>query len=454
MAMIICPECKKDISDKSEVCVNCGYPIAKMQNGVVIEETDSLEKKKLNKKLLGGIVAAISVAGIILTVIIILIINMNNPVNKYISYIEKGNFDSAKQIYSDEIDNSEDKKEELSTKIKSKLNDIVEAFQNQEKDYDDARNEILVYDNIELVKYDVSGSLSKIRQEYETRLKKEVDDIKASYFEGKLEYEGVINKLNKIKEAGLISVYISDAEKLIKTDKDSYEAYEAGENYYKNKEYEKALEEYVKVDSNNSKYEDAKTKIAEVKNTYEQQVISEVKALESSNIGEALSKVNKAIRLIGETQKLSDLKKDYTKRIEDEKARKEAERIENLKNNQAIVVLGTSVDGPGFLNGNDVYVTVKNQSSKYVKEYTVCMLIFDKNGFPLVPQYNSNNIEYGRDVKTLAPGEVYGQNSYWTVFCAEKMYVKACVISAEYQDGSSWTNEYYSYWLAQNRDKY
>jgi predicted amidophosphoribosyltransferase len=27
MALINCPECKKEISDKAEACPNCGYPI-------------------------------------------------------------------------------------------------------------------------------------------------------------------------------------------------------------------------------------------------------------------------------------------------------------------------------------------------------------------------------------------------------------------------------------------
>ena len=28
MAMIVCPECGKDISDKAEKCIYCGYPLA------------------------------------------------------------------------------------------------------------------------------------------------------------------------------------------------------------------------------------------------------------------------------------------------------------------------------------------------------------------------------------------------------------------------------------------
>ncbi len=30
MALIKCPECNKEISDKSEVCIHCGYPLKKM----------------------------------------------------------------------------------------------------------------------------------------------------------------------------------------------------------------------------------------------------------------------------------------------------------------------------------------------------------------------------------------------------------------------------------------
>ena len=42
MALIKCPECGKEISDKSDVCIHCGYPIKtkiinKEKNCVVLE---------------------------------------------------------------------------------------------------------------------------------------------------------------------------------------------------------------------------------------------------------------------------------------------------------------------------------------------------------------------------------------------------------------------------------
>ena len=32
MALIACPECKREVSDVATVCPNCGYPIEKMLN--------------------------------------------------------------------------------------------------------------------------------------------------------------------------------------------------------------------------------------------------------------------------------------------------------------------------------------------------------------------------------------------------------------------------------------
>lgn len=31
MALINCPECKKEISDRSDICIHCGYPIARLK---------------------------------------------------------------------------------------------------------------------------------------------------------------------------------------------------------------------------------------------------------------------------------------------------------------------------------------------------------------------------------------------------------------------------------------
>lgn len=52
MALITCPECGKEVSDKSEVCIHCGFPIINTKcniNGVVYDFKDELPIALLEK---------------------------------------------------------------------------------------------------------------------------------------------------------------------------------------------------------------------------------------------------------------------------------------------------------------------------------------------------------------------------------------------------------------------
>lgn len=52
MALIICPECGKEISDKSEVCIHCGYPLINTKcniNGVIYDFKEELPIALLEK---------------------------------------------------------------------------------------------------------------------------------------------------------------------------------------------------------------------------------------------------------------------------------------------------------------------------------------------------------------------------------------------------------------------
>ncbi|MDF2610825.1 MAG: Double zinc ribbon [Lachnospiraceae bacterium] len=44
MAIIECPECKKEVSNKAKVCPNCGYPILDYVNEVKEQENVNLDK--------------------------------------------------------------------------------------------------------------------------------------------------------------------------------------------------------------------------------------------------------------------------------------------------------------------------------------------------------------------------------------------------------------------------
>lgn len=60
MAIIKCPECEKEISDKAETCPNCGYPIAKSNTHITTNDNS----KKSNAKIV-KVIAGIVVVGII-----------------------------------------------------------------------------------------------------------------------------------------------------------------------------------------------------------------------------------------------------------------------------------------------------------------------------------------------------------------------------------------------------
>ena len=47
MALIKCPECKREVSDKAEACIHCGYPIAKLRgcNNIIKESASSSSYK-------------------------------------------------------------------------------------------------------------------------------------------------------------------------------------------------------------------------------------------------------------------------------------------------------------------------------------------------------------------------------------------------------------------------
>lgn len=44
MALIKCPECGKEISDMSETCIHCGYPLKKEKKAVVVVNGREIEK--------------------------------------------------------------------------------------------------------------------------------------------------------------------------------------------------------------------------------------------------------------------------------------------------------------------------------------------------------------------------------------------------------------------------
>ena len=51
MALIKCPECGKEISDKAKICIGCGYPIELLKrSSECVTANDEKEKTFVNKE--------------------------------------------------------------------------------------------------------------------------------------------------------------------------------------------------------------------------------------------------------------------------------------------------------------------------------------------------------------------------------------------------------------------
>jgi hypothetical protein len=131
------------------------------------------------------------------------------------------------------------------------------------------------------------------------------------------------------------------------------------------------------------------------------------------------------------------------------------EEIEKLKENQSV-----SVESAYFYKGsygilNGITVIVKNNTDQVVKEYSVTILGYDADGFPLRIGSSSVQIQGTSKNCNIKPNKTYGKDSYFSIRNHEDEVKKilACVSSVTYYDGTTWENPYYKYWLEKFEDK-
>lgn len=85
------------------------------------------------------------------------------------------------------------------------------------------------------------------------------------------------------------------------------------------------------------------------------------------------------------------------------------------------------------------------------------MLLFDDNGYPVDVEYSfqgEGNLMRGNSLSaTVLAGQSNGENSYWDI-PDRATRIKACVISATFMDGTTWSNDYFDSWFLAEKDRY
>ena len=107
MALINCPECNREISDKVRACPHCGYPFDNIPGIDAIPTRTNDSKRTFPIKVIVPVIVAIAALLIAFIVINITILRPKNIYEKSVNLLESGKYDEAKSLL-DEINNYKD----------------------------------------------------------------------------------------------------------------------------------------------------------------------------------------------------------------------------------------------------------------------------------------------------------------------------------------------------------
>lgn len=360
MALVKCPECGKEISDKADECVHCGF-VLRVQDiktetiicpecGVELKKGVSVcgecgcpvinqKKKQLkpNKKI---IITLLLILGIVAIAFAINFFMVNSdPVKKYISLFNSNEVEEAMSVYDSQIASSDEMVKMLIDEQNIEMDEIYQQFVDKKVEYDDSIKEISKYINFEP------------SEKYANKIKGKID--------------------------------------ILNTSRKSYEEAQKAEQ----NDIELAIKKYKAVVNDDESYKDAQAKIYELETTYKSQLLSEAQTcVENKEYNKAISNVNQAISLFGSSDELEALKKEYT----------EMKTVQYAK----IVVSDKSVtpkDSSNWIFANYVNFVfeITNNSDKSIKGIEGSLIINDLFGKKII----EINCDFTGNI--IAPGEVY-----------------------------------------------
>lgn len=281
-----------------------------------------------------------------------------------------------------------------------------------------------------------------------------------NYNKDAIEYDAAYEKIKKNSESNNDTVKKAADTKLtmLKKIKNSHESYHVGISHLENKEYTEAIESLSKVVKEDFYYPSAQEKLTGNMENFKTETFNLVYKLEQE------SQYQEAIDVINNYWKYSEVKDGklkVTELREKQNAKEKAElekKITELKEKNLFPVKKAYAYNDGYyivlMEGR---VIVENKSDKVAKTVYLSILQFDNNGYPVDVEYSiygeGNNLSAKMASVNIEPGKSFGHNAYYSL-PDRVSKIKACVKSVEFIDGSTWTNEYYPYWLAEEKDRY
>ena len=221
MALIQCPECRKEISDTIRKCPNCGFKIKSKKNTRYNGYSEAAGKSPKKIKL-WQIFTVIVVISFLAGGTYAVISYVNSPVKKVVGHLADGDINAAQEIFSSKIKNDS-----------SLYADVQDSFS------------VLLSNSVNM------------------------------YAEDNEKYERYTNLSQFVKD-NYPDYDISDYENQITELQDSKNSYDNAKSLQEQKNYIEAISTYEKVIEKDKNYEDSQIQIETCKNSYKNDILSEI----------------------------------------------------------------------------------------------------------------------------------------------------------------------------------
>ena len=282
MAIIKCPECGQDISDKAKKCIHCGKVFVEEEIGKVfvvcaecgaeLAETDEYcpncgcpvsKNNPVQKKSKRTPVIIITIVGVIIVFSIIgfLVIKMNaNPVQKYIRLFNGNKSEEAMSLYNEKIEGNTELINVLEKQLNLEMDDIYKQYSRKKLSYEESIKKLENY------------LINEPSNDYARSIKQKLDDLNHS----RIAYTNAV----EAEKSGDIST---------------------------------ALKNYIEVIKEDESYTDAQTKIKSLTDTYKSQLLAEAENYSQNKQNtKAIETIEQIISVLGSSEDLEELIEKYT----------------------------------------------------------------------------------------------------------------------------------------------
>lgn len=406
-------------------------------------ENRELRRKSKDVKKLVVIIAVVTCVG---AAAIFIGVN-NSPYNKLMKAVSDNNAIKVISIYDKSMKGNEKAEDKVKKELESQAEKILEDFENEKFVYDEAIKKISFIADTGIIS-DKAGSIKDtIQNQYSQELERSTDKALKDFKSGMIDYNAAKAIITENAGKNVINEKCESVLKDLEVYNTSRQNFTEGMKLAEVKDYTGAVAKLKTVIKEDENYDTARKQIKELQTQYKNEVLETAESLaKEKKYDKAALIVKEGLEVLKKDKGLTAAKKEY-----------EEKNIAKLRGAQKLKISypGIVVQHP---KKKDLYpdmlsATVTNEAAKVLTYYEVGFVAFDRDGNPLeIRHYPSG--KKGSYVVTgmmedveVKKGESYGKGYGWEIYEKKGIStVKACVVRAEFKDGTAWENPFYPYW--------